>query len=174
MKKLILISMLSLAVVACNDQKPNKTNHSGDVYTDTERVDNRNVSNPKSFAAPSDSRNMAPMFQADKNASIDVRERGYKADNTGRNVRDRNLMTLTPDDQSESPADRTITQRIRQALMDDNSLSTNGRNIKIITINGVVTLRGPVLNAAERDAILSKVKSIQGAAKVDNQLEVTK
>ena len=65
-------------------------------------------------------------------------------DNTGRNVRDRSGATLTPGDQSESEADRTLTQQIRRAVVADDSLSTNAHNIKIITINGVVTLRGPV------------------------------
>lgn len=178
MKKLILISMFSVACVACgqSDQKPDKSNYSGDVYPNIDRkYDNRNGSNPKNFAVPLDRHHMAPtLHQFDKNASRNVNERSFNADNTGKNIRDRNFMTLTPGDQSESAADRTITQRIRQAIMADNSLSTNAQNIKIITINGVVTLRGPVLNAAERDAILSKVKSIQGTMKVDNQLEVTK
>lgn len=46
-------------------------------------------------------------------------------DNTERNVRDRSGETLTPGDQSESEADRTLTQRVRQAVMADDSLSTN-------------------------------------------------
>jgi len=65
-------------------------------------------------------------------------------DNTGRNVRDRGGDTLTPGDQSNTKADLTLTQQIRKALMADKSLSTNAKNIKIITANGVVTLRGPV------------------------------
>src|ERR1700761_9457565 len=56
------------------------------------------------------------------------------SDNTGRNVRDRNSQTITPLDQSENDVDRKITQQIRQALMSDDSLSVNAKNIKIITI----------------------------------------
>src|ERR1700738_3854393 len=67
-------------------------------------------------------------------------------DNTGNNVRDRNSMTVTPLDQSESESDRKITQKIRQAIVADDSLSTNAKNIKIITVKGIVTLRGPVAN----------------------------
>ena len=52
------------------------------------------------------------------------------ADNTGRNVRDRSGQTMTPGNQNENEADRTITQSIRQALMDDDALSTNAKNIK--------------------------------------------
>jgi hypothetical protein len=50
-------------------------------------------------------------------------------DNTGRNIRDRSGVTLTPGDQSESKADRTMTQRIRQAVMADKSLSTTAKNV---------------------------------------------
>jgi osmotically-inducible protein OsmY len=93
-------------------------------------------------------------------------------DNTGRNIRDRSGATLTPGDQSESEADRTLTQRIRQAVVADDSLSTNAHNIKIITINGVVTLRGPVNSAQEKANIDAKAQQIAGATKVNNQLEI--
>jgi hyperosmotically inducible periplasmic protein len=94
-------------------------------------------------------------------------------DNTGRNVRDRGGATLTPGDQSESEADRTLTQRIRQAVVADDSLSTAAKNIKIITVDGVVTLRGPVQNPQEKATIAAKAQQIAGTHKVDNQLEVT-
>lgn len=99
---------------------------------------------------------------------------GKDNDNTGKNVRDRDSMTKTPLDQSESEADRTITQKIRQAIVADSGLSTNAKNIKIITINGLVTLRGPVASPQEKDAILRKVSEVHGVLKVDNQLEVTR
>jgi hyperosmotically inducible protein len=93
-------------------------------------------------------------------------------DNTGRNVRDRSGETLTPGDQSESEADRTLTQRIRQAVVADDSLSTTAKNVKIITVNGVVTLRGPVNSTQEKANIDAKAQHIAGANKVDNQLEI--
>jgi len=93
-------------------------------------------------------------------------------DNTGRNVRDRGGDTLTPGDQSESQADRTLTQQIRQAVVGDKSLSTTAKNIKIITNNGVVTLRGPVHDRHEREKIEAKAQQIAGVNRVDNQLEV--
>lgn len=95
-------------------------------------------------------------------------------DNTGKNTRDRNSITKTPLDQSESEADRSITQKIRQAIISDSALSTNAKNIKIITIQGVVTLRGPVASLQEKDAIVRKVNDVPGIQKVDNQLEVTR
>jgi hyperosmotically inducible protein len=93
-------------------------------------------------------------------------------DNTGRNVRDRSGATLTPGDQSESQADRALTQQIRKAVVGDKSLSTMAKNIKIITVDGVVTLRGPVKNPHEKETIAAKAQQIAGVNKVDNQLEV--
>ena len=93
-------------------------------------------------------------------------------DNSGRNERDRNNATKTPGDQSESEADRTISQNIRKAVTADDSLSTNGKNVKIITVDGVVTLRGPVKSEAEKTKIESKAKQIAGVKNVENQLEI--
>jgi len=93
-------------------------------------------------------------------------------DNTGRNVRDRGGATLTPGDQSESEADRTLTQQIRQAVVADDSLSTMAKNIKIITIDGVITLRGPVQSPREKEKIEAKAQQIAGIDRIDNQLEV--
>jgi osmotically-inducible protein OsmY len=93
-------------------------------------------------------------------------------DNTGRNVRDRGGATLTAGDQSESKADRTLTQKIRKAVMADKSLSTTAKNVKIITINGVVTLRGPVKSPQEKGSIETKAQRLAGMTKVDNQLEI--
>jgi hyperosmotically inducible periplasmic protein len=93
-------------------------------------------------------------------------------DNTGRNVRDRGGETKTPGDQSESEADRTITQNIRKALTADDSLSTNAKNIKIITNDGTVTLRGPVKSEKEKADIEAKAKQAAGVKRVHNQLEI--
>jgi hyperosmotically inducible periplasmic protein len=88
-----------------------------------------------------------------------------------RAVDDRNA-TLTPFDQSEKEADRVITKKIRMAIIDDGDLSFNGKNIKIITIDGVVTLRGQVDSSQEKDAIQQKAHHVEGVKRVDNQLEV--
>jgi hyperosmotically inducible protein len=93
-------------------------------------------------------------------------------DNTGQNVRDRGGATLTPGDQAENKADLTLTQRIRQALMADKALSTTAKNIKIITANGLVTLRGPVNTPQEREKIVAKAQDVAGVDKVENQLEI--
>ena len=94
------------------------------------------------------------------------------ADNTGRNVRDRADNAVTSGDQSESEGDRTLTQRIRQAVVADDALSVTAKNIKIITASGVVTLRGPVKSEQERSKIVGMATTIAGAGKVQNNLEV--
>ena len=94
------------------------------------------------------------------------------ADNSGSNVRDRNDATKTSGDQSENEADRTISQNIRQAILADQSVSTNGKNVKIITIDGTVTLRGPVKSEQEKTNIGAKAQQVAGVKRVDNQLEI--
>ncbi len=102
-------------------------------------------------------------------------ERSRDVDNTERNVRDRDMKTLTPGDQKEDAVDRTITQNIRKAIMADSTLSANAENIKIITINGRVTLRGVVNSDAEKASIQDKAQAVvSSAGNVDNQLEVKK
>jgi|SRR5580765_5738243 hyperosmotically inducible protein len=96
----------------------------------------------------------------------------YPADNSGKNVRDRNSAAPTPGDQSNAKSDLAITQEIRKAVMADKSLSMNAHNVKIITENGKVTLRGPVKSAEEKASIEAKAQQVAGAQRVDNQLEV--
>jgi hyperosmotically inducible protein len=95
-------------------------------------------------------------------------------DNTGRNVRDRGGDTVTPGDQSNTKAERHLTQQIRKALMADKSLSTNAKNVKIITAPGVVTLRGPVNTPQEQATIEATAQSIAGAHNVESQLEIVR
>jgi hyperosmotically inducible protein len=94
------------------------------------------------------------------------------ADNTRKNERDRSGETTTSGDQSNSQEDVKITAAIRRAVVRDNSLSTTAKNVKIITANGMVTLRGPVKNDAEKTKIAELAQSAAGNAKIDNQLEV--
>ena len=94
------------------------------------------------------------------------------ADNSAKNERDRDSKTLTPGDQSGTPEDRKLTQSIRQAVMKDKSLTMTAKNVKIITANGKVTLRGPVNTAEEKTKINDLAKVAAGTVPVDNQLEV--
>lgn len=94
-------------------------------------------------------------------------------DNTAKNEVDRSGDTKTPFDQSESRDAIKITAEIRRAIMDDDSMSVNAQNCKIMTDKtGVVTLRGVVSSQAEKDSIDAKAKAIAGVTKVDNQLEI--
>ena len=94
------------------------------------------------------------------------------ADNTARNVRDSGDKTLTPMDQGGSETDRTLTQEIRKAVMAKDGLSTNAQNVKIITIDSIVTLRGPVKTADEKSTIVALATKTPGVRRVDDQLEV--
>ena len=90
-------------------------------------------------------------------------------DNSGTNKAQNN----TADQQSEAASDRMLTKKIRQALIADKSLSTYGHNVKIITKDGSVTLKGPVHSEEEKQSIASKTESIVGSPdKVTNQLTI--
>jgi len=95
------------------------------------------------------------------------------ADNTKKNERDRDPGAVTPGDQGESEGDLRITQEIRKRVVGDSGLSMNAKNVKIITKNGVVTLRGPVETQDEKKEIAGHASSTKGVSSVDNQIEVT-
>ena len=78
----------------------------------------------------------------------------------------------TADQRKMNPSDRAITQKIRKAIHHDKSLSTYGRNIKILTQDGKVTLRGPVRSEEEKGNLAAKAVSVAGQENVSNQLEV--
>jgi len=96
------------------------------------------------------------------------------SDNTATNKRDRSGETNTSGDQSNSSADLKITQAVRRALMKDGELSTTAKNIKVITANGQVTLRGPVNNAQEKAKIDQIARSAASGAQIVDQLDVIK
>jgi len=95
-----------------------------------------------------------------------------KVDNTGINTRDRNSGMATPTDQSSSQADTDVTANIRKAIIADDTLSVDAKNVKIITANGQVTLRGPVKSRIERKKIFSIAKQNAANNKVVNDLEI--
>ena len=95
-----------------------------------------------------------------------------EADNTKRNSSEQNKNTDTAEKQSNSKDDLALTQKVRQAVMKDGSLSMNAKNVKIIAQDGKVTLKGPVDSQQEKDTIGTEAGEIAGKDKVDNQLEV--
>jgi hyperosmotically inducible periplasmic protein len=96
------------------------------------------------------------------------------ADNSAQNQRDRNHQNLTPLDQSNKPADLEMTRNIRRALVKDDQLSTEAKNIKIITVNGAVTLRGPVKTDQEKAAVMEKAAQVAGDTNIHGQLQVAR
>ena len=133
------------------------------------------------FLACSDRESAETMPRVDAEGPRATAERDYAAadrepvpgdvDNTGRNVRDRDDATLTPGDQSNSELDIELTQKIRQGITSNDEMSLQARNVKVITQDGVVTLRGPVETEQERTSIEALARSA-GATRIDNQLEI--
>lgn len=78
----------------------------------------------------------------------------------------------TADQQKMNASDTAITQKIRKAIHDDTSLSTYAHNIKIISQDGKVTLRGPVRSDDEKANIQAKAVAIVGQDNVSNMLEI--
>ena len=163
-KHIIALTVCALALAACNRESTDQGGTSQEPATGTRR----DRATPPAPTAPAENTPSAsataPADQTDAAAN--------PADNTGRNVRDRSDAAVTPGDQSESKADLELTRQIRSAINQSGELSTTAKNIKIITANGKVTLRGPVNTAAEQQQIVDKAKAIQGVTAVDNQLEV--
>lgn len=96
-----------------------------------------------------------------------------KPDNTKVNVRDRNAGEVTADQQKANKTDRELTARIRRSIMADKSLSTYAHNIKIISQNGAVTLKGPVRSDDEKKSVVAKAVAVAGSAdKVTDQVSV--
>ena len=96
-----------------------------------------------------------------------------KPDNTKVNSRDRNAGEVTADQQKENAADQALTRKIRQSIMADKSLSTYAKNIKIISQNGTVTLKGPVKSGSEKKSVMAKAVAVAGSAdKVSDQISV--
>lgn len=105
-----------------------------------------------------------PTLNGGSNRSID-------RDNSTVNQRDRDSNTKTPLDQNENKVDIGITAGIRKSVV-DTKMSVNAQNVKIITQNGVVTLRGPVKTQEEKDRIEEIARNVAGVKSVDSQLEV--
>jgi hyperosmotically inducible protein len=93
-------------------------------------------------------------------------------DNTKINKRDRNPDEVTADQQKQNKEDIEITAKIRKAIVDDTTLSTNAHNVKIISMNGMVTLKGPVKSDAEKAAVEKAAVAVAGEKNVKNQIEI--
>jgi osmotically-inducible protein OsmY len=90
-------------------------------------------------------------------------------DNTKQN---KNQTNPNADQQKMNAADRELTRKIRKAIHDDSNLSTYAHNIKIISQDGKVTLRGPVRSDEEKTNIEGKAVAAAGQGNVTNELQV--
>ena len=95
-----------------------------------------------------------------------------KSDNTRVNKRDQSSEQVTADQQKQNSSDIELTRQIRSSITKDKSLSTYAHNVKIISQDGIVTLKGPVRSEQEKNVIESKAAEVAGASNVKNQLDV--
>jgi hyperosmotically inducible periplasmic protein len=99
-------------------------------------------------------------------------DEGRKPDNSAVNTRERSDVEKTPVNQNENKPDLEITRKIRKSIVGDDALSTYAHNIKIITQDGTVNLKGPVRSLVEKKTVEAKAAAIAGEGKVKSQLEV--
>jgi hyperosmotically inducible periplasmic protein len=157
LNKTLLVPMMILGFTACSSQNSDVGHNAR--TTEESRAEERR----------DEARNRAAAPAAGKSSAA------YKADNTGKNQRDEETRndTLLPTDQAKGSAqDVEITRRIREAITSSDQLSVNAQNIKIITLKGRTTLRGPVESVEERAKLVSIARQVAGPRAVTNQLEV--
>lgn len=145
MKKLSLFLVAGLALAGCDN---NTTTPSG----------------PTTNPNPPTTTNTTPSTTTPDGAT--------QPDNTAVNQRDRDPNAKTPIDQKENPADIKTTADIRRKIEEQQDFSINARNVKVITADGKVTLRGPVNTQQEKETIEGLAKNVAGDGNVDSQLEV--
>lgn len=109
----------------------------------------------------------APAFSQESPSNTDA-----PADNTHVNQRDRSPDELTADQAGQHLSDRQIMRAIRKSIVKDHSLSTYAHNIKIISLNGTVTLKGPVRSEEEKQNIIDKATAVASEDHVIDQLSV--
>jgi hyperosmotically inducible protein len=96
---------------------------------------------------------------------------GMRAQQPDNSVQNKNQST-TADNQTNAKSDRMLAQQARKAIMADKDLSTYAHNVKVIALNGAVTLKGPVKSDDEKQKVASDVEAVAGPDKVTNQLTV--
>ena len=104
--------------------------------------------------------------------AISVHAGQVKSDNSATNKDDRKAGAVTADQQKNNQSDLETSRQIRRAIMADKSLSTYAHNIKIVTQQGKVTLRGPVRTEAEKETVQAKATEVAGAANVTSAITV--
>jgi hyperosmotically inducible protein len=93
-------------------------------------------------------------------------------DNTNSNKVDPSNSAATADAQTNKSSDIDLTKRIRKSVIADKALSTYAHNIKIVSVDGRVTLNGVVRSEQEKSALEMKAAAIAGKDNVINDLKV--
>jgi hyperosmotically inducible protein len=110
---------------------------------------------------------LGPVVYASTSAQSDP-----QSDNTKANKPDQDQAKPTADQQKMNATDRDITKKIRSALHNDASLSTYAHNIKIISIDGKVTLKGPVRSDEEKNKVVAEATTVAGDGNVTNEITI--
>ena len=168
-RKATVIERSEAPVAARTPESPSDAERDG--TDEAERVD---VPQARQRGEMASAGNTLPAPREGSGQTASAAEYGTDATNTRVNERDRDEGALTPMDQKENQTDREITQRIRKAVVGDDSLSFTAKNVKIITRDGRVTLRGPVKSDQERTSIERAATTVAGPQRVVNQLEVSR
>lgn len=84
---------------------------------------------------------------------------------------DRKSSSVTADQAKNGHSDIELMQKIRKAVQRDD-LSTSAKNVKIIAVDGHVTLSGAVRTAKEKDLIEKEAVRFAGAENVNNEIMV--
>ena len=95
-----------------------------------------------------------------------------RADNTEMNERDKSGATNTAQKQTNREGDRKLLAAVRRAVVDEKTLSISAHNVKIVVLNGTITLRGPVNNESEKKKVEELAKQVAGVTSVVNQLDI--
>jgi hyperosmotically inducible protein len=115
---------------------------------------------------------MAGILMAGTATFAAAQDNSTQPDNTRTNQADRGNNAPTADRQKNDKSDRETTRQIRKALMADKALSTYAHNVKVISQNGTVTLKGPVRSDDEKKAVEEKAAEVAGASNVKDELTV--
>ena len=95
-----------------------------------------------------------------------------RTDNTEMNERDKSGATKTAQKQTNRDEDRRLLAAVRRAVVEEKTLSTAAHNVKIVVLNGAITLRGPVNNESEKKKVEELAKQVAGVTSVANQLDI--
>lgn len=169
MRVTLLLAVLGITLAGCTQQADQTPNPSAAKPHETLRPAEEV---PPSHPAITTGETGTPVLPDEQSTSSD--EAASAPDNTTVNQRDRNHTNLLPTDQGESESDLQTTAEIRRRIVDLSEISIAARNIKIITRDGKVTLRGPVATENERQTLERIARDVAGQDTVESQLEVTR